>query len=103
MASRHCSLSDTPAKAEGGHQDSVGHFDDQEGGERLPGELRDWSDGADEGVLVPGKVGSFLEAESSAISQYGLVQDLSIPVSSGFSSYMGPIHTRSRPRSRSSR
>jgi hypothetical protein len=64
----HACLSDAPAKAEDGHENAVRDLDDEEGGERLPGELGDGRDGSDRGILVAGEVGVFLQTEDGAVA-----------------------------------
>jgi hypothetical protein len=54
----------------------VGDFDDENGGEGLPRELRNWSDRADEGVLVAFETSVFLQTEDRAISEDRLVENL---------------------------
>lgn len=51
-------------------------LDDQEGGERLPRQLRDWRDAPDQAVLVSGEVCGFLQSEDCPVSEDRLVQDL---------------------------
>ena len=76
MARGHCSLSDTPSKYEYWHEDAVGDFDDENGGERLPGQLCNGCNRADQRVLVPCEVRVLLEAKCSAIAEDRLIQDL---------------------------
>jgi hypothetical protein len=54
----------------------VGDFDDENGGEGLPRELRNWSDRADEGVLVAFETSVLLQTEDRAISEDRLVENL---------------------------
>lgn len=54
----------------------MGNFDDEERGERLPGELGNGCNGADERVLVSGEVGVSLETKEGAISKHALVENL---------------------------
>ena len=76
VACSHARLCEAPAENEGGHEDAVGHLDDQEGREGLPGELSHGGHGTDEGVLVSRETGVLLEVEDGPGAEDGLVDDL---------------------------
>jgi len=76
VACSHGGLCNAPSQNHRRHQYSVGDFDDENGGEGLPRELRNWSDRADEGVLVAFETSVFLQTEDRAISEDRLVENL---------------------------
>lgn len=70
------SRGDTPPENEDGHQNAVRHSHDEEARERLPRQLGDGRDGAEEGVLAPREAGVFAKPEGRGVAQHALVENL---------------------------
>jgi hypothetical protein len=69
-------LRDAPAQAKGGHQDSVRHFDNQEGREWLPCELGDRRNGTNKRVLVSLEVGRLFKTKDGTVAKDSFIQNL---------------------------
>ncbi len=54
----------------------MGDFDDEDGGEWLPRQLRDGSNGPNLRILIAGEVGVFLQSKDGAVAKYRFVEDL---------------------------
>ena len=76
VACCHGSLCNSPSQHHTRHQYSVRYFDNEDRGEGLPCELRNWCNRADEGVLIAFEACVFLQTEDRTIPKDRLVENL---------------------------